>query len=315
MPATMLGIFAVWSFALGLAVGSFLNVCIYRLPRNLSLRGRSFCPHCGHVIRARDLVPLFSQLALGGRCRDCGAPISWRYFAVELLSGLTFLGLYLLYAPQGNWLALAAAAVVFPCLIVAFFTDLETTIIPDQCWIIIAVVGVVYDLARLQLGQRAGLWQVAISTSGGGYVLHVPMSLVGFVVGGVGLYLFVKVADFFFGRETMGWGDVKFTAAAGTILGPGLALVAYLIIAALAGLVAAVPVLLWRKKRKTERAARKKRRGKKGAEPSEEEPLTLVPFGPFLALSLAALMVFGDKILPLVRAIYAPWKTGGAPWP
>src|SRR5579885_1096264 len=87
----------VWLFAVGAAVGSFLNVCIYRIPLGKSLLWpEARCGHCFHDIRLEDNIPLVSYWRLGGRCRDCGAVFSMRYFWVELLTAVTFVALYLL---------------------------------------------------------------------------------------------------------------------------------------------------------------------------------------------------------------------------
>src|SRR5690348_11098878 len=87
----------LWLFLLGAAVGSFLNVCIYRIPLGKSLLWpNSRCGHCLHEVRLKDNIPLVSYWALRGRCRDCGAPFSMRYFWVELLTAVAFVALYLL---------------------------------------------------------------------------------------------------------------------------------------------------------------------------------------------------------------------------
>jgi leader peptidase (prepilin peptidase)/N-methyltransferase len=124
---TALGAFA---FALGLAVGSFLNVVIHRLPRGESLvHPRSRCPRCGAPIAFFDNVPVLSWIALRGRCRACRAPISARYPAVELLTGAVFLAIALRYgaSPEAPlWMAFAGA------LIAAAGVDLEHQVIPDE---------------------------------------------------------------------------------------------------------------------------------------------------------------------------------------
>ncbi len=102
---------AVVVFILGAVIGSFLNVCIYRMPRNESVVSPgSHCPHCSKAVRPHDNIPLISWLLLGGKCRDCKGKISPRYFFVELANGLLWLFLWFFYAGQP---AAAAAAALF----------------------------------------------------------------------------------------------------------------------------------------------------------------------------------------------------------
>lgn len=128
---------AVFAFFFGAAVGSFLNVCIYRLPRpglSVSRPRRSFCPSCGGAIGARDNIPIVSWLCLRGRCRQCRAPISARYMLVEALTGALFVFLaqrFLLAPDTAQVGALGVLVVLTSALLVASFIDLELRIIPD----------------------------------------------------------------------------------------------------------------------------------------------------------------------------------------
>jgi leader peptidase (prepilin peptidase)/N-methyltransferase len=141
---------AVFVFAFGCCIGSFLNVVIYRLPREKSLvHPGSSCPHCGKAIRFYDNIPLLSWLALGAKCRTCKAPISARYFVVELLTGSAFLGLYLIYFHSdvrpgmqvtGGWFVYAIHLVMVAAFIAGSGIDLELWIIPlSICWLVTAV--------------------------------------------------------------------------------------------------------------------------------------------------------------------------------
>ncbi len=122
-------LFPAWAALLGLVMGSFANVCIHRLPEHRSVVWvRSACPACGRKVRARDNVPLLSWLVLGGRCRDCRAPIPGRYPLVEALGGLLYLGLALRFGPGAGFAVLALFALG---LLILFFTDLETMLLPD----------------------------------------------------------------------------------------------------------------------------------------------------------------------------------------
>jgi leader peptidase (prepilin peptidase) / N-methyltransferase len=124
------GVLLAFAGAFGLLVGSFLNVVIHRVPRGESVvRPRSRCPRCGAGIRAFDNVPVLSWLWLRGRCRDCGAPISWRYPAFELATGLVFAAIAWRYGPSLEallWMGFAAA------LLAAGAIDFEHQIIPDE---------------------------------------------------------------------------------------------------------------------------------------------------------------------------------------
>src|SRR5437762_9882042 len=136
--------FHLWSvvaFVLGTMVGSFLNVCIHRLPLGQSVVSPpSHCPHCNYSIPWYLNIPLVTWLYLGGKCRNCGAPISIRYFLVELLTGLTFLSCWLVFGRQSVWLALVYA-IFLAGLIAATFIDFEHFIIPDEITIGGIVVG------------------------------------------------------------------------------------------------------------------------------------------------------------------------------
>src|SRR5882724_12746692 len=127
--------FHFWSlvfFWFGCIVGSFLNVCIYRMPRDLSVvTPPSHCPHCKYSIPFYLNIPLVTWLALKGRCKNCGAPISPRYFIVELLTGFTFLACWLAFGHQSPALA-SVYSIFLAGLIAATFIDFEHFIIPDE---------------------------------------------------------------------------------------------------------------------------------------------------------------------------------------
>ena len=139
-PAYYAYLFAAFSFVLGASIGSFLNVCIYRLPRDLSVNQprRSFCPACKQSIPWHQNLPLLSWLLLRGKCAQCGSRIAFRYFVVELLTALLFLAAWVVFPGPvaiAYWLLIAL-------LIVATFIDFEHFIIPDE----ITIGGVVAGL-------------------------------------------------------------------------------------------------------------------------------------------------------------------------
>ena len=145
-------IWFVFIFAFGCCIGSFLNVVIYRLPRDKSLvTPPSACPACGKHIRSYDNIPLVSWLLLSRKCRYCKAPISPRYFIIELLTGLIFLGLFVLYFQVnlrdglrsfvgGGWFIYLLHIIMLGAFIAASAIDLEYWIIPlSICWLVTAV--------------------------------------------------------------------------------------------------------------------------------------------------------------------------------
>src|SRR6056297_1495946 len=131
-------------FLFGLIVGSFLNSVVFRLGRESFLEGRSYCPHCEHELQWKDLIPLFSYVALKGECRYCGERISLQYPLVELSTGLLF-GL-VFYINQGftfTWAGLLTTlfwAAVFSALLVVFVYDLKHYIIPDSVLVFILII-------------------------------------------------------------------------------------------------------------------------------------------------------------------------------
>src|SRR5450755_4335972 len=162
--------FHFWSlvfFVLGCIVGSFLNVCIHRLPLGLSIvTPSSHCPHCKYSIPWYLNIPLVTWLALGGRCKNCGAPISPRYFIVELLTGVAFLGCWLAFGDPHHPLPTLALALVYAIflagLICATFIDFEHFIIPDEITLGGIVVGFGLSLVLPALHDTDSL-QIAVS--------------------------------------------------------------------------------------------------------------------------------------------------------
>jgi leader peptidase (prepilin peptidase)/N-methyltransferase len=186
--------FHFWSmvyFALGCIVGSFLNVCIYRLPLDQSIVSPpSHCPQCKYSIPWYLNIPLVTWLFLRGKCRNCGAPISIRYFLVELLTGITFLGCWLAFGRQSVALTLIYA--VFLCgLIVATFIDFEHFIIPDAITIGGMVAGFVCSFLMVGLHQQTSLTD------------SMKQSMLGIGVGAGVVYAILRLGKVFFGRHKL----------------------------------------------------------------------------------------------------------------
>jgi len=187
----------VVAFAFGAVLGSFLNVCIHRLPRGMSIvKPPSHCPRCGSTIRFYDNIPLVSFLLLRGRCRTCGAPISLRYPLVEALTGMVAVGSLFAF---GLRLEAVVAFGFLAALEVVTFVDLEHRIIPDE----ISLGGMV-----------VGLLLAAV-----GVTIPFKEALLGSLVGGGGLWLVAFVYEAVAKREGMGGGDIKLMGMIGAFLG------------------------------------------------------------------------------------------------
>ncbi len=207
------GLLGVFLFIIGTATGSFLNVCIVRLPLEKSvIFPRSHCLACGAPILWYDNIPLISWLVLGGRCRSCKERISFRYWFVELLTGLTFLFFYWYYGCQP---VLVSYLVMVSGFIVAIFVDFEHRIIPDEVSIGGMIAGVIFSLIIPQMHGTHSPF------------LGVGYSLLGLLVGGGSIYLMGVIGDFVFKKETMGGGDVKLMGMVGAFLGWKLALLTF----------------------------------------------------------------------------------------
>ena len=210
-------------FLYGLVVGSFLNVCIHRLPRHESVvQPRSRCPQCNQPIAAYDNIPLVSYLLLRGRCRHCQARISPLYFFVELATGLLALFLYSVF---GLTAAFAKAATLGAALLVLTVTDWRERLLPDRVTFPGMALGLVFsqiipveDGIGLLLTRLLGLDAIPVRLD------SLFDSVLGALLGAGLLYLLGEVYFRLRGREGMGFGDVKMMAMVGFFLGPKLAL-------------------------------------------------------------------------------------------
>lgn len=272
------------AFIYGIVVGSFLNVCIYRMPEERSVvHPPSHCPVCNTRLGVWDLVPLFSFLFLGKKCRYCQTPISWRYFFIELLTGVFFT---LVYLKHGYSIDFFAYVLFGSALIIAFFVDLEHLIIPDQVWQVGAVVGLGKDIAHILTGA-GGYVQIPVPLTD----LSFPMlnSVIGFlvcggifyVIGFVSFYVFMpkdeeSMKDY---EGGMGAGDVKLAAGTGAVLGMLPAIVSFFIAIMLGAFFGITMIVL---------NARKKNK--------DVEWRTQIPFGPFMVVG-AMTWMFADKQL------------------
>jgi len=208
---------AVLPALFGLLIGSFLNVCIFRLPRDLSVvRPRSFCPHCEKPIAWYDNVPLLSFLLLKGRCRHCGESIPARYPIVEALTAGLFFTFVLFLGPS---LAALKYCLLAALLVGMIFADLEERILPDE----FTLGGVLAGLALSWVIPLAdGPTQFLLAIAGAplkGNALSLAESFIGAVVPSGFLWLTGVVFEKVRHKEGLGFGDVKMVAAIGAFLG------------------------------------------------------------------------------------------------
>lgn len=173
LPETKLYVylFDAFAFALGAIIGSFLNVCIYRMPIGLSVNEprRSFCPHCKNLIPWHRNIPLVSWLGLRGKCADCGERIAFRYFGVELLTAALFLGIWLKCSGSGEWVLALPYWILTGLLIVATFIDFEHFIIPDEVTLGGILAGIMMGFAvPVLMHTESHVWGALLSAVGAG---------------------------------------------------------------------------------------------------------------------------------------------------
>ncbi|MDD5482783.1 MAG: prepilin peptidase [Kiritimatiellae bacterium] len=257
MPYAIFVFYSIIAFILGTCIGSFANVCIYRMPLGRSvIVPRSHCPDCGALIAWFDNIPLLSLLFLGGRCRACTGEISRRYFLVELLTGALFLVVFLRYGFDVRTLVYWLVATG---LIIATFIDFDYMIIPDQITIGGIFAGLLISIVFPQLH--------GVNTHAESF----RTAFVGMLIGGMSLWLVGELGRLAFRKEAMGMGDVKLLAALGAFLG-WQAVVFTIMIASLAGALAGLAMVLC---------------GRKGMG-------SKIPFGPYLALAAIVWMAGGS---------------------
>ncbi len=254
------GMIPFFVFLFGITIGSFLNVCIYRMGREQSIvRPPSHCTACNKPIRWYDNIPLLSYLVLKGRCRDCGAKISFRYFFVELLTGVIFLSIY-------SRFGLSPATFIY-CLfvsglIVATFVDFDFRIIPDEISVGGIVLGLLLSAAYPRLHNATGpLWGLRDS-------------LLGVLVGGGSLWILGCVGEFIFRKESMGGGDVKLLAMIGSFMGWKIAILC-LPLASLLGAVVGIIIKIRTKS-------------------------SLIAFGPYLSLGAVISLFWAKDIIGFI---------------
>jgi leader peptidase (prepilin peptidase)/N-methyltransferase len=255
--------FAVWFLILGLVIGSFLNVCIYRIPNHKSIVAPpSSCGNCHTHLRPIDLIPVISYLILKGKCRYCHARIAFRYPLVELTNGFLYM---IVYDKYGVSIETIFACVFVSFLIVVSFIDLDHMIIPDQVVVFGIIMGGILSLYHFKEA----------------YTIYMGTSLYNGIIGmfsGTAIVLLIAlVSMLIYGEDGgLGMGDVKFFIPIGLFLGWQLTLLTLWLSFIYGGIVGIVLLFVFKKDRKM-----------------------AMPFGPFIALGALTSLFWGKTIITM----------------
>ncbi|MDP3980529.1 MAG: prepilin peptidase [Chlamydiota bacterium] len=263
-------------FIFGLCIGSFLNVCIYRLPRDMSVAfPRSHCTNCQNKIAWYDNIPLLSIAVLKFRCRFCKMPISIRYPLIELIAGLTGVVFAWTYFSGGYTFSYALlAALCSFSFIVIFFIDLDYFIIPNEITyggIVLGLIGSIISPANIEAG-----------TALQGFLL----SCLGIAVGGGFLYGVAVIAEWILKKEAMGMGDVKLMGMMGAMFGWKIAL-GTIFLGSLIGTMVGGGMMLTGRLKKGEH----------------------IPFGPYLTVAGFIMILWGHAMIDWYLKLVIPSRT------
>ena len=247
-------------FIFGAIVGSFLNVCIHRMPKGESIVSPgSHCPKCKKPIHWYDNIPVLSYLFLLGKCRSCKAQISPRYIIVELITAALAVVLFTVFGPSPKF---AGYSLLLAGLVVATFVDLDISEIPDEISLGGLAVGLIFASIFPEILSEAS-WNKALIGSA-----------LGALAGGGSIYLMGFFGEMVFKKEAMGGGDVKLMAMIGAFLGWKLALLTFFI-APLFGSVAGIIFMI-------------------------KNDQNVMPYGPYLSLAAVSSIFWGDKIIRML---------------
>ena len=247
-------------FFIGICLGSFANVCIYRLPKNKQIiTGRSFCPKCKKTIKWLDNIPLISFLLLNGKCRKCRKPISLKYFIIELITGIGFLLIYLNF---NNYLTIIFLSVLFLLYLIIFFIDLKHFIIPD---------GLNFGIMALAIFKNF------LPNFNASFIHDINQSIIGGIVGYLSIWIIIYLYRVIKKIEGMGLGDAKLMTGIGLLFG-WQSIPFVLFISAVLGLIFATPSLINKKKNLRSK----------------------IPFGPFIITACLIYFLYGDLIYSLI---------------
>ena len=256
-------------FLVGLAIGSFLNVCIYRIPRDLSINSprRSFCPSCNQPIKAYDNIPVGSYLILRGKCRYCENKISIRYPIVELLTALAFVFMLNRFGISLYFLS----AIIFVSLLIAIsMIDLDFYIIPNSLVFTGLIAGLILAIAISIIEKD---------------ISHLAYRILGSILGAAMIGLIAFIGRLVFHKQAMGMGDLKLMGMIGMFLGAYPDLLIVLVSSAFIGSIAGIILILLNKR-------------KFGAK-------SQIPYGPFLSIGAIFSLLYGESAWSLyMRLLY-----------
>ena len=245
-------------FVFGLIFGSFANVCIYRMPRNMSIvKPNSHCTNCNTFIKWYDNIPILSYILLKGKCRNCNSPISIKYPLVEFFCGILFLSMYYLY---GFTFMLIPFCIFVFSLLVTTVIDFEFKIIADEISFMLIIVGIATSFFNLSLGET--IWQRVLG------------SFLGFLAGGGSLFVIAYIGKLIFKQDAMGGGDIKIMAGIGAFVGWDKVLFAIFVASLFGSIVGIILIICKKIGRKQE-----------------------MPFGPYLAIASYLTLFFSPQVV------------------
>ena len=258
------------SFVLGGMIGSFLNVCVYRMPQGLSVvKPRSRCPKCENLLAWYDNFPIISWLILGAKCRNCKEPISWQYPLVEAITAVLF---YLVFIKFGMTIATPIYMLLAASLVLVTFVDLTDWTIPNEV-----------TFPGMPLGLVCAV--VAMMVPDSGLMLDKPlMAILGLFLGGGVLYGLDMLSLLVLKKRGMGFGDVKLLAMLGAFFGPwGVLLI--VVVSSFFGSVIGISMIVANKGKQTD--------------VGEKNIGHYLPFGPYIVLGGLVYLFFGPQIIDL----------------
>jgi len=281
----MAPVLAFFSFWLGACIASFLNVVIWRVPRDESIVSPpSHCPKCGASIKWWQNIPILSWLALRGKCANCRAPISPRYIIVELIGGCLFLAAFFRYNPVEPfaWMPMTAALLVawvwIALMIVGTFIDFDHQLLPDFVTVGGMVLGVCHGVLKCVFAYSACGWSLSVLSP-------LVFSLLGLALGFGLLWTIRFLGSKAFKREAMGMGDVFLMGAVGALYGPVSVLVT-LMLSSLFGSVFGVVLILLSK--------------------TKLGGFTPIPYGPYICMGCLSWMFYGQQLVDWYLHLVVP---------